>query len=308
MITQTSVYLVTNNIECERLIAEEGCDLFDDVRSYSWFEPNGATNILQSLIDRQQVVHESELDKELTALRTVLTPSDIESYAKLGRHAATVLEATCKNLKRGQTELEIAGELASNCLRVGMDPVVNLVAADERVYSRRHPLPTHKAIEGYVLLALGARCRGLVASLSRLVHFGEIPEDLKRRRSAVASVDSAYIGNIEPGTPLNFIFQKGQQEYENQGYADEWENHHQGGLTGYRSREQRVNSDSEGDVRKGQAYAWNPAIQGAKSEDTILVGDSGCDILTRTGDFPETVFTVNGNKIPRPDILERRFM
>jgi hypothetical protein len=34
------------------------------------------------------------------------------------------------------------------------------------------------------------------------------------------------------------------------------------------------------------AYAWNPTVQGSKSEDTYLVTADGVENLTATGDWP----------------------
>lgn len=306
-VTKSSVFLITNNIEAERLKKEEGCEVFDEIRIYSWDEPSGQIEVLNEMIDmdKQQVVHEEEWDQELTNLRSLLTDSDREKYRKLGHEAAMALETTCMNLKRGQTEWEAASQLAFNCLAAGIEPIVNLVAADERVYHYRHPLPTRKSISDYALVVLGGRRNGLVVSLSRLVHFGKVPEDLKFRHEAVTSIDAAFITNTVPGEPLSAVYQKGKQEYAHQGFAKEWMNHHQGGLTGYRSREIKVADGTDGVVREGQAYAWNPSIAGVKSEDTILVGQSGWEVITRTGHFPEKVIEMNGRTIQRPVILER---
>ncbi|HEU5140862.1 MAG TPA: M24 family metallopeptidase [Bacillales bacterium] len=307
LVTTSSVILITNNIECERLKAEEGGHQFDEVLSYYWFETGAEETALQSLIDtdHQQMVYEFQWEKELSDLRSLLTPFEMEKYQKLGQDAAVALEETCKTLKKGMTEWEVAAELAINCMRVGIDPVVNLVATDERVYAYRHPLPTGKPINEYVLVALGARRHGLVVSLTRLVHFGRVSRELKRKLDAVAAVDAAFMVNTRPGTELSSVFLKGRKEYEIQGFADEWRNHHQGGLTGYRSREQRVTGESIGFVKDNQAYAWNPSIAGVKSEDTIIVRQSGFEIITRTGNFPENPIIVNGHKILRPAILER---
>lgn len=307
IVTQSSVCLITNNIEAERLKNEEGCEVFDEIRIYSWDEPSGQTDVFTEMIDRekQQVVHEAEWEKELTNLRSLLTPTELETYRQLGQDAALALETTCRNLKRGQTEWQTASQLAANCLMTGIEPVVNLIAADERVFRYRHPLPTGKSIDKYALVVLGGRRNGLVVSLSRLVHFGKVPEELKLRHEAVAKIDAAFMAHTLPGADLSTVFQIGKQEYANQGFEREWLNHHQGGLTGYRSREVKVTDESEGVVREGQAYAWNPSIAGVKSEDTILVNKSGCEIITRSGDFPEMVIQMNGREIRRPTILER---
>ena len=42
-----------------------------------------------------------------------------------------------------------------------------------------------------------------------------------------------------------------------------------------------------------QAFAWNPNIRGAKTEDTVLVRNGAVELLTATPELP-TVFTAWG--------------
>jgi hypothetical protein len=53
------------------------------------------------------------------------------------------------------------------------------------------------------------------------------------------------------------------------------------------------------------AYAWNPTVAGAKSEDTVLVTDEGFETLTETGEWPtRAVDSVWGETtLDRPDVL-----
>ena len=53
-----------------------------------------------------------------------------------------------------------------------------------------------------------------------------------------------------------------------------------------------------------QAFAWNPSIAGTKSEDTILVGPEGNEILSSTGNWPTTPYPAGGQNWSRTDILE----
>jgi antitoxin VapB len=54
----------------------------------------------------------------------------------------------------------------------------------------------------------------------------------------------------------------------------------------------------------GQAYAWNPSITGAKSEDTILVGSAENEVLSAIPGWPVYNLTIAGQTIARPAILE----
>jgi antitoxin VapB len=51
-------------------------------------------------------------------------------------------------------------------------------------------------------------------------------------------------------------------------------------------------------------HAWNPSITGAKSEDTILVGNDGNENVTAIPGWPAITVKVDGRVVERPDILE----
>jgi Xaa-Pro dipeptidase len=101
------------------------------------------------------------------------------------------------------------------------------------------------------------------------------------------------------------VFRKGINVYAEVGFADEWRLHHQGGPTGYRTREFRVTEGTDAVIVENQALAWNPSITGTKSEDTIIATPSGPIILSETDDWPKIEVDMGGATIARPDILVR---
>lgn len=78
-----------------------------------------------------------------------------------------------------------------------------------------------------------------------------------------------------------------------------------GGLAGSAPREIMATSCSEEVVSTSQIYTWNPSITGTKSEDTILVTEQGCEILTEMRDWPTIPVHVNGQTFFRLSIFER---
>jgi antitoxin VapB len=144
----------------------------------------------------------------------------------------------------------------------------------------------------------------LVASITRLVHFGTIPDEIFRKSEAVAAIDATFIAATRPGQSLAEIFKKGQVKYAEVGFTDEWQLHHQGGPTGYAPREAIATAREDWVVRAGQGFAWNPSITGTKSEDTILVKQDGYENMTETVGWPEIRIEVDRQIISRPAILE----
>ena len=149
------------------------------------------------------------------------------------------------------------------------------------------------------MLILCGRKDGLVCSLTRLIHFGSLSDELKEKAEACAKIDAAFIKSTRLGETLGNIFEKAVVAYSEAGYPDEWRKHHQGGASGYEPREYLAVPGSTDRVSAGQAYAWNPSITGYKSEDTILVGEEDNEVLTEMPDWP--VMIIDG--IARPSIL-----
>jgi hypothetical protein len=80
------------------------------------------------------------------------------------------------------------------------------------------------------MLVLCGRCWGLVCSITRLVHFGRLPDNLCRKAEAVARVDATFITATRPGRTLGEVFRRGMAAYAETGFPDEWRLHHQGVL------------------------------------------------------------------------------
>lgn len=305
IITQDKVYLISNNIEARRLMQEELTDLPMETVEFSWWEAKGHQDAMTEIVQGKEVYSDSKMGEKFSRLRWELLSEEQERYMETGKCASKILEEVAFGLKPGDTELEVAKMIKRISAENDFYPWVNLVAADDRAYNYRHPLPTEKPIEKYVLLAISGHKYGLMTSLTRLVHFGKVPEDLRKRHQAVLKVDAAFIGATKPGVKVKDIFEAGKTAYEQVGFGNEWHYHHQGGMAGYNSREFRASSHCEETVAASQAYAWNPSIAGTKSEDTILVIESGHSIVTEAIQYPVTEVEYKGESMYRPDILVR---
>lgn len=305
LITDERVYLLTNNIEAGRNLAEEVAGLPLELYDYPWWDEGALSSLVFRLTGAMKWITDSQLGRDMARLRWQLLPGEMEAYREAGRLAAAAIEEVCFRIKPGVSETTVAGWLAQECLDRGLTPAVLLVGADERAFEWRHPLPTEKRMGRYALLVLGARRYGLHVSCTRLVHFGPLPAELRKRHEAVCRVDAAYIAHTWEGRSLGEIFQAGVEAYRKAGFPDEWGKHHQGGLTGYMGREILAGPECQEQVRLYQAYAWNPSISGVKSEDTLIVTEAGPEIITRSERFPQKEVMFGDFACLRPDILRR---
>jgi Xaa-Pro aminopeptidase len=301
-------HVVTNNIEASRLEAEQKLMAQGwEFRVVPWYEAQDAVAELTRglrLGADGPYPGATDLSDDLALLRAQLTPEEGQRFRALGRLCAEAMESAARMVRPGQTEHQIAGLLGREAESRGVQAIVNLIATDKRVFDFRHPLPTDKKLERYAMLVLCGRKGGLVASLTRFVHFGAVPDELRGKQEAVAQVDAALIAASRPGARIADIFSKGVEAYVKVGYPDEWRLHHQGGVAGYEPREHLATPASSQVVKAGQAFAWNPSIRGTKSEDTILIGDKDGEVITAIEDWPRIHLQMEGQLIERAAILE----
>jgi len=305
------VTLIANNIEAERLLTEEldGLDIVD-TEVFPWHKPGEREAIVKNLTAGADFAADDgsaglpPLPDGFARLRYALTEAEIERYRALGRDAAAAVESAGRDVEQGITEADVAAIAAGECLKRSIAPIVLLVAADERIRCWRHPVVKTTPVERCAMIVICGRRRGLVAAATRMVHFGDLPDDLRERHCAVCAVDAAMMWATVPGRPASEVFAEAQRAYARNGFADEWQLHHQGGAIGYQPREYIATPDCAEVVQAGQAFAWNPSIRGTKSEDTMLATDDGPVPLTAPGpDWPVVRIERDGATLARPDIL-----
>lgn len=309
LITPSSSYVIANSIEAPRIEREEiGTLGHYKLEVFPWYDPDEKLNIVERLTGGNFITDTPFGNGKvvnLLPLRYPLVEDEVERIKSLGKSASLCMEEVCRSIVPGQTELEIAGMMAESLFHNGIYPSVLLVAGDERISNFRHPIPTDNKVSRYVMVVICGMKDGLQVAITRLVHFGKIDNNLREKHKAVVKIDATFIHNTRVGNRWSDILAKGIKAYEELGYPDEWKKHHQGGPTGYQSREFVVNPNTQGTVGKWQPIAWNPSITGTKSEDTILVGEELPEIITPTFNWPMIDVEVDGMVYRRPDILEK---
>ncbi len=314
LITPERTVCVTNTIEAARLGDEELSELGIEVHATAWHDAEALSRDWAERIGDRSAACDIRvpglpdrvtlLPTDFDELRWRLTEDEIQRYRTLGREVAECLEAAARQARPGMTEFQLAGRIVGLLMERGIQAPVVLVAADERIRYYRHPIPTHTRFARRGMVVAGGQRSGLVISATRLFSFGPIDEELRRRHQAVCAVDAAMMAATRPGKTLGEVFAVAQQAYADVDFADEWTLHHQGGPTGYQCRELKATCHHPARVLVHQAFAWNPSITGTKSEDTLLVGPTGNEILSDSGGWPRTEYEADGQPWARCDILE----
>jgi Xaa-Pro dipeptidase len=312
VVTAKQALLVANRIEIERLRSEEHLAGFTP-KSFPWVQSMSAA--LAELMPEKKIVSDdvgvtgySPLPADFVSeLRVSLNEAEQRRYKALGRDCAVALETVIRNVQKGDSEHQIEADLARHLLARGIQPFLILVAFDQRVEHHRHPIPTGNRLRTHALLVICGQRGGLIANMTRCVHFGPISPVLLEKHIATCTVEAALWEATVPGATWGSALNAGIACYKKVGHAKEWELHHQGGPTGYAGRDIIVTPDNTEKIRDHQAVAWNPSITGTKSEDTYIIEGNEQTVITAClPDWPTvTVKTPSGKTLERPGILVR---
>ena len=282
--------VVTDDIEADRLVDEELPDEFS-VEAAAWYE----ASLAEAVAERSPEAAAADFGVpgfdavDATELRQPLTEADVAAYRQLGRETATAVEAVCRELEPGDTERDVAAGLRIGLATRDIEAPVVLVGGADRARRYRHYLPTDAELGAYALVSVTAERGGLHASMTRTVAF-DPPEWLGERHAAAMQVEASALGATRAVARLDGtasdVFDGIQATYEHVDEPGEWKRHHQGGAAGFAGREWIATPTLDRAVHAPMAYAWNPTVRGAKSEDTVLVTDDGFEVLTATGQWP----------------------
>lgn len=307
-------YVLANNIEIRRLLAEQlPEDIFTPV-SFSWQEekqdPGIVTRLAMEITDGAPIASDIPIasvpiavEGKIAPCRYQLTSEELERYRELGQDAASALMELIKELQTGQTEIEIEASMRDALGKRNIHSVVSLVAADKRIEQYRHPSPTQNKWQNTLLLVTCAKRGGLIVSLSRVISVGEPSDDLKRKTGAAAFVNANLLAETVEGRSGAELYRTAAEAYARCGYEDQIDHHHQGGATGYRTREWVAHPSGQETVLHSQAFAWNPTITGTKVEETVVLTESGVETITRSPALTYIETTIGGKTYYSPDIF-----
>ena len=241
----------------------------------------------------------------LAPLRAALSESEIARYRWLGAETAAATVESLHEVEPGLSENDLEAITAASLLRRGILPSVYLFAVDDRIYKYKHAVARGKRLKQYAMLNLCSRKWGLAVSITRFVHFGELPGELAARFKSAAQVNAALLDATRAGATSAELFRVAQTAYAAEGFPGEERFHHQGGPTGYGEREWVATPNGTEVVVNNQAFAWNPSIRGGKAEDTAILRDGAIEWLTATPELPVINASVNGKNYPAAGVLVR---
>jgi hypothetical protein len=295
-VTADSDVVRTTVIEAPRMAAEELGPGAPPLRSVPWWEPLGPS---AGASDRPRR-GERDVAAGLIGARSALLAGEVERFRALGRETAAATGAALRAAGSGESEFLLAGRAAHRLLERGIDPVVLLVAGEQRLPVHRHPLPTAALLGARAMLVVCGRRHGLICSVTRMRAWTPLRPAERGVYEGLLGVEAAALEATRPGARIGDIVRAIAEAYPAHGFpADEWHQHHQGGPTGYAPRDYLASPADDALVAEQQAFAWNPSGGGFKVEDTVLATAAGVEVLSADPEWPAVSF--DGHE--RPDVL-----
>ena len=302
IVTLDSVTAVTDSIEAPRLVAEEFPSGIE-VKVINWWEGRDALLPTGANVGCDQSGSERiELGTEIEIIRASLISEDIARFRIICTDAAVALGNAMKEVSSEDREIDVAGKITKALWESDLEIAFLGVAGESRVRKFRHPLPTTAFIGSRAVASICAKRKGLIASVTRIVTFGEVSESDFNSYFSLLNVEAALFDATVVGNAFSDPINAAITAYPANGFdGDEWIHHHQGGPTGYLPRDWPATAATTRLIAALQPIAWNPTGKGFKVEDTILATPSGIEILSLDAEWPTLL--VAGRK--RPELLRR---
>ena len=307
-------FVLANRIELNRLLTEQLSGQGYEPIDFGWEEekadPSRVAEVALSLVDKGLPLGSDSpvgssvrvVDQAVARARYKLTAGEIDRFRLLGLEAGDAIGRLARSLVPGLSEREVARRAIDSLTAIGAASVVTLVGADERLRLFRHPPPTDLCWDKTVMIVVCARRGGLIASLSRIVCDGAVPDDLRHRTRATAGVMARLLAATKPGASGADLYEVAVRAYRDAGVPGEQHLHHQGGAAGYRTRDWVAHPACTELVQDSQAFAWNPSITGSKVEETCIAFEDGIEIITTTPGWPAITSEADGEYF-LPDVL-----
>jgi antitoxin VapB len=240
---------------------------------------------------------------DLAPLRASLSDTEIARYRWLGSETGAAVTGVLVELRPGVAEREMAAEVVYALMQREIEPSVLLMAVDDRIRKYKHALPYNGRLQRFGMINLCARKWGLTVSITRFVHFGAMPQELRRGFDVAQHVYAVLLDGTRAGATSAHLFERAREAYREAGFPGEEEQHHQGGATGYGEREWVATPEGIEVVVDSQAFAWNPSVLGGKVEDTVLLRGGALETLTPTPSLPTAMVGTENPPYVVADVL-----
>ena len=223
-------------------------------------------------------------------LRIVKSAAEIDRIRRSVETNSTAFERTVTRVKAGMKESDLAAELEYRMRRLGAEKASfeTIVASGVRS-ALPHAQPTAARLKtgGLVLVDMGAIQEGYASDMTRMLFMGTPGAKVKRTYRAVLEAQLAAIDAVRPGASATRVDRAAREVLKGYG-LDKAFVHSTGHGLGLEIHEPpRIGKRDKTKLQAGMAITIEPGVYlegfgGVRIEDTVVVTESGCEVLTPT--------------------------
>jgi len=308
LITKKAKYLIAHPMDGPRIMQEEIAGQGFEMVLHPWYEPDRG-EVIRRVAGKGRLACDApfpgadNVAEDILRLHYPFTATEVERCRVLASESALCFAEVASSVRPGEQELDIAARLISAFASRHIQTEVVIVAADDRISSYRHPIPTSRRVEKTVLLHAVAQKWGLHCNVSRMVALGGIPGNLARIHRAACYIEAVNAAHSRPGVMFPDLLAKVKEAYAEVGYPEEWKAHFVGGPTGYVILHPAAMLDSSWTVSERQPMGHLATIAGTKVEELIMVTPEETSVLSNSDGWPLLKFDINDQHIELPDVL-----
>jgi Xaa-Pro aminopeptidase len=221
----------------------------------------------------------------------IKSASEIELIRRSVDVNSKAFEAALRSIRPGKTrEMDLAAEIDYRMRRLGAErPAFETIVATGSRSALPHSQPT-KTILGkneLLLIDMGATLDGYASDMTRMAFLGRPSDRLKRIYGAVLEAQLAAIGAVRPGVTAGYVDRRARQTLK-AARLDKAFVHSTGHGLGLEIHEPpRLGKKDKTRLQTGMAITIEPGAYlkgfgGVRIEDTVIVTETGCEILTPT--------------------------
>jgi Xaa-Pro aminopeptidase len=233
-------------------------------------------------------------------LRAVKSPAEVALIRRSVLANSEAFARTMKRVRVGLSELEIAAELEFQMKTLGCErPAFDtIVAAGERS-ALPHAHPTTRRVQGneLLLIDMGATLDGYTSDMTRMAYTGAPPKRIRDLYRAVLEAQLAGLNAVRPGVAVNKVDAAARDVLKRHKLDKEFVHStghglgleiHEAPKIGKKDKTQKNQAKTDqGVLRAGMVItiepgAYIPGFGGVRIEDTALVTERGCEVLTPT--------------------------
>lgn len=306
-ITPEARLVLCNSIDSGQLFDRELAGLGFQLKERPWSEDRSVLcqDLCRGRSFADDVAPAQAVHADLADFRIGLVAEEQARLRSLGHDLTHCVEAAARNCAHGDTEAEVAGQLAHRMMKREITPVTIQVMADGQGRRYRHWAYGHDRIERFAVISVVGKQRGLHVGMSRTVCFNSPPQELLDWHQHASLVQATGMYFSQAGWKFDDVWTRIARIYEKFGEPEEWRAAEQAELIGYDPSEQLIIPRSERLLPAGAAVYWHPSVRSAATGDTILVRENGYELLTHSDTWPTLPIVVKNEPMPRPAILCR---